>query len=133
MGTILCIKRIISTLAAFGRDDGVRQFELAHLDDRRADRGFQRRPRSQADRKPGAVRLAGDRRDAGHPDIGRYIQQPRTALRRRAVPQLPQQIFGSSAGFMPPKIYRCPIGELKTGGAGRYGMAETPKFLPYCC
>ncbi len=28
---------------------------------------------------------------------------------------------------------RPPSGELKTGAAGRNGVAELPKFLPYCC
>ena len=100
MDAILGVERVVAALAAFGCDDGIGQFELAHFHDRGADRGLQRRPRGETEGKTGTVRPARDGRDAGHADIRRDIEQPCPARHRCAMPELPQQIFRHDAGFV---------------------------------
>ncbi len=100
VGTILGVEGVIAALAAFGCDDGVGQFVLTHFESSRANRGLERRPCGEAERKTRAVPPAGDGRDAGHADIRRDIEQPRPALHRDATPELPQQSFRQDAGFM---------------------------------
>jgi hypothetical protein len=74
MGVVLRVKRGISTLAAFGCDDGVRQFGLAHLGNRAAATSCGRAERPNAKhrhrrRRPSGFRHARDRQE---PDqIGR--------------------------------------------------------------
>ena len=100
MGAILRIERGISALAALGGDDRIGQLELAHLRNRGAHRGLERRPRREAEGKTKTIRPAGDGRDRGHADIRRNIEQPGPARRRCAVPEPTQQIFCCDAGFM---------------------------------
>ena len=100
MDAILGVERIIAALNALGCDDGIGQFELTHFQNRGADRGLQRRPRREAESKTGAVRPARDRRDAGHADIRRDVEQPCPALHRCAMPEPPQQIFRHGASFV---------------------------------
>nr|WP_235984125.1 hypothetical protein [Bradyrhizobium australiense] len=96
---ILSVERFIAAFAAFGCNDVVGQFELAHFHNRRADRSLERRPCGEAESKTGTVRPAGDGRDAGHADIRRNVEQPSPARRRDAVPKLLQQVCRHDAGF----------------------------------
>jgi hypothetical protein len=62
VGAILGVECVIAALAAFGCDDDVGQFELAHFERSRAGRSLQRRPRGEAEGETGTIRPAGDGR-----------------------------------------------------------------------
>ncbi len=75
------------------------QFELAHFQDRGASRGLERRPRRKAEGETETIGQAGDGHDAGHANIGGYVEQP-AAPRGNLLPQLRQQGPGFDLGLM---------------------------------
>src|SRR6266851_9145509 len=83
MNPVPFVERGLPPLATFRLNDRMGKFDLTHFQNGGAGRGRKCWPRSQAKRKTKAICRAGDRSDAGHADVSRYIEQP--APPRRSV------------------------------------------------
>ena len=100
MNPVSLVERGFPALPALRFNHRIGQFALAHFQNGAAGRGCECRPRGEAKGKTKTIRRAGDRRNAGHADIRRDIEQP-APPRRSILPQPRQQRLGHDVGLVP--------------------------------